>query len=136
MNGTATQQKRSELRDQARERVIAMLAADKPNAYDRGDLDLNSVDADDPLYELFSDVCDARSDLLSTRDQLSREMQRAREEMASAEQFIRGGSARFNSLGILQGSGPAIDRLCGLFDVQVSAAVKAEFRLLWAIAKR
>jgi len=73
--------------------------------------------------------------LTSTRDELSRLMERASRDFANAERFIRGESAMFNSLGILQGTGPAIDRLGGLFDVQVDYAIDARVRVLKALAR-
>lgn len=113
---------RHDLQVQARENVIAFLAG--------GDMPTISKNAFEA--ELESDRWQAFMDLKSTRDELSRKMSEASNDLGQAEPYLRGEAARFNRLGILQGTGSDIDRLCGMFELQVGYAVGAEYRVLRA----
>lgn len=130
---------RHELREQARKHVVAALAETKTGGFARLDTDALDDVADsighDDANDLYSDVLNALHNLISTRDELSRKMNDAKNGFEDTERFIRGEASRFNSLGVLQGAGSDIDRLCGLFHVQVDYAVAAQFRLLLAVAK-
>lgn len=85
---------------------------------------------DERLADYLRDAAAARTDLLRTRDELSRRMTSAIETFASAERYLRGGSGMFNELGLLQGEGPRIDLLAGLFRERVNRVLSAEHRLL------
>lgn len=129
---------KSALRGQASENIRAALADPNASRAVAGETLglLEGAVGREKAWELEGDRMSAVSDLLSTRDELSRTMESASRDMEQAETYIRGGSALFNSLGILQGRGPGIDRLCGIFYVQVDIAVKAEYAILRALAER
>lgn len=123
---------KQQLREEAREWVIGLLKSQEDRfsaaITPKGELEeLCELLGEELAYDLEAAFYSAASDLMGTRDELSREMTGAIRDMESAEQFIRGERASFNSLGILQSRGPTIDRLCGMFDLQVKYAVEARY---------
>lgn len=139
---------KSALRGQASENIRAALADPNASRAVAGETLglLEGAVGREKAWELEGDRMSAVSDLLSTRDELSRTMESASRDMEQAETYIRGGSALFNCstrflqigfrMEILQGRGPGIDRLCGIFYVQVDIAVKAEYAILRTLAER
>lgn len=123
---------RQQLREEARVWVVELLKTteDRHRAVitPKGEItELGKLLGDDRAMEIEAAFYTAASDLLYTRDELSREMTGAIRDLQSAEQFIRGERASFNNLGVLQGKGSTIDRLCGMFDLQVKYAVEARY---------
>ncbi len=112
-----------ELYAQARENVNELLKSSGPDAF--------HVYAGRRELEL--DRCEALNDLLSVRKDLEQEFKDVRRTIDAAEPYLRGEAGMFSSCGLLQASGPAIDRLAAVFTERLKVAVKAELAVLRAL---
>ncbi len=117
-----------ELYAQAGENVNELLKQEGlsvPRSHDAAILELDD--------ELASERYVALSDLLSVRKDLEQEFENVRRTLDRAVPYMHGKPGMWNSCGLLQASGPAIDRMAAVFTERHKAAVKAELAVLRAL---
>jgi hypothetical protein len=123
------------IRKQARENVVAALQTGDSYASDySATSSLADAIGQKNASELVSNRYRAIHDLLSVRDDMTRLGERIQREVASAVEYVGGGAASFNSLGVLQADGSRFDGYCMVFPIRVEQAIEAEFAILKALA--
>lgn len=123
------------IHQQAKNNVTEILQGGQPRSFSADARKLRDMLGSEDAAKLISRQFATIHRLVATRDELCERMDSARRAFDSAEKYVHGEPALFNSLGILQGEGPRIDLLSGRFPVEFEAAVDAEADLIEAVAK-